>query len=110
MVKLHMRPWHWRLWLLAGLLAGCTPAPKMLPVSQQISIDRSLITCPAGFAVQPFIRNLSAPTAIAWDQDGSLLVAEGGNYNEEPQIIGFKKDGSLFQIYPYGRKMIVDIG
>lgn len=96
--------------LLAGLLAGCTPPPRMLSVGQQISIDRSLITCPAGFAVQPFIRNLSAPTAIAWDEDGSLLVAEGGNYNEEPRIIGFKKDGTLFQIYPHGRTMIVDIG
>jgi hypothetical protein len=47
---------------------------------------------------------------MCWDEDGSLLVAEGGNYNSQPRIIGFKKDGSLFQIYPYGRQLFVDIG
>ena len=101
---------HGVIWLLV-LIAGCSPVPRMLPVEQQVPIDRSLVTvAPSGFAVEPFIRNLSDPTAIAWDEDGSLLIAEGGNYNQEPRIIGFKKDGSLFQIYPYGRHLFVDIG
>jgi glucose/arabinose dehydrogenase len=97
--------------LLLALVAGCAPQSRMLPIDQQLSIDRSQVTvAPPGFAVQPFIRNLSAPTAIAWDEDGSLLIAQGGNYNDEPTIIGFKKDGSLFQVYPVGRHLFVDIG
>lgn len=89
---------------------GCAGNPKMLPVEQQVPIDRSVLTYPKDFAVRPFVRGLSAPVAIAWDEDRSLLVAEGGNYGDEPRIVGFKKDGSFFQIYPYGRRMFVDIG
>jgi len=82
----------------------------MLPAEQQIPIDRSLMTSPPGYSVRPFVRGLSAPIAMAWDDEGSLIVAEGANYDDEPRIIGFKKDGSFFQIYPYGRRMFVDIG
>jgi hypothetical protein len=91
-------------------LAGCAARPRMLPTEQQIPIDRSLMISPPGYAVRPFVRGLSAPVAMAWDEDGSLIVAEGGNYDDEPRIIGFKKDGSFFQIYPYGRRLFVDIG
>ena len=89
--------------LLLGLLLcvgpGCAPRPRMLPGAEQVPIDRSVLRYPSGFTMKPFIRGLSAPTAIAWDQDGSLLVAEGGNYDQEPRIIGFKKDGTKFSVY-----------
>jgi glucose/arabinose dehydrogenase len=95
------------IWLLSAIAAvsGCGPHPRMLPVDQQTPIDRSLMRYPTGFTVQPFIRGLSAPTAMAWDDDGSLLVAEGGSYSDEPRILSFKKDGMISTIYPYNRKI-----
>ena len=97
--------------LLCAIAAGCQPQPRVLPFSQQVAIDRSMMSYPTGFSVKPFIRGLTAPTAIAWDEDGSLLVADwGGSYNDEPQIIGFKKDGSRFTLYPQGRQFPFDIG
>ena len=39
-----------------------------------------------------------------------MLIALGGNYDGEPRIIGVRKDKTLFQVYPYGRRMFVDIG
>ena len=97
--------------VLVGLaLAGCGPHPRMLTAQQQTPIDRSVLSCPSGFAVQPFIRGLSAPTSIAWDESGSLLVAEGGGYEDEPRIIGFRPDGGMFTLYPYNRKFPFDLG
>ncbi len=98
------------LLMLATLTAGCVARPKMLPYEQQTPIDRSLVVTPQGYALHPLIRSLSAPVAIDWDEEGSTLIAQGGNYDDEPSIIGFKKDGSFFQVYPYGRRMFVDIG
>lgn len=91
--------------LISAALTGCGPHPRMLPPEQQVPIDRSLLHYPTGFTVQPYIRGLSAPTAMAWDGDGSLLVAEGGNYNDEPRILSFKKDGTVTTLYPYDRKI-----
>ena len=96
--------------LLLAVLAGCQAQPHVLPFEKQTPIDRSLITCPAGFVVQPFVRDLTAPTAMAWDAEGSLLVAEGGSYSDEPRIVGFKQDGSRFVVYPQGRHFPFDIG
>jgi glucose/arabinose dehydrogenase len=94
--------------VLCALVTGCGPRPRMLPVGQQVAIDRSVLRYPTGYAVTPFIRGLSAPTAICWDEDGSLLIAEGGGYANEPRILGFKQDGTLFTFYPYNRKFPVD--
>ena len=85
--------------------AGCGPHPRMLPYDQQTPIDRSLLRYPTGYTVQPYIRGLSGPTAMTWDEDGSLLVAQGGGYTDEPSILSFKKDGSVSSIYPYNRKI-----
>lgn len=82
----------------------------MLPADQQLPIDRSVLSYPTGYTVRPYVRGLTAPTAITWDEDGSLLIAEGGSYTDEPRIIGFKRDGSSFTLYPQGRKLFVDIG
>ncbi|HSU68377.1 MAG TPA: hypothetical protein VLJ39_15970 [Tepidisphaeraceae bacterium] len=77
----------------------------MLPYDQQSPIDRSVLRYPSGYTVQPYIRGLSAPTAMTWDDEGTLIVAEGGNWSDEPRILGFKKDGSVATIYPYNRKI-----
>jgi len=94
-----------------SLLPGCGPHPRMLPYNLQVPIDRSLLRYPPGFAVQPYIRGLSAPTSMAWDpSDGSLLVAEGGNYDQEPRILAFHRDGRIETVYPYGQRLLIDIG
>ena len=86
------------------LIAGCAPQPRVLPISEQLPIDRSLMRYPAGFTVKPYVRGLSAPTAMAFDDDGSLLVAEGGNYDDEPRILRIKADGNIDTVYPGGRR------
>ena len=98
--------------LATGLMAlgGCGGGARMLTAEMQHPIDRAFVTGPKDCTVVPYIRGLDGPTAIAWDTDGSILIAEGGNYDDEPQIIGFKSDGSRFTVYPYGRRMFVDIG
>jgi glucose/arabinose dehydrogenase len=94
---------------VTGFITGCGPQPRMLPVNEQIPIDRSQLRYPAGFTVEPYVRGLSAPTAVAWDEDGSMLVAEGGSYSDEPQILSFNKDGHVVSIYPFERKFPIDI-
>jgi glucose/arabinose dehydrogenase len=92
-----------------ALLTGCAPHPHMLPNDQQKPIDRSVLRYPTGSVVQPYIRGLTAATAMAWQDDGSILIAQGGNYDEEPSIIGFKRDGSFFQVYPKERRFPLNL-
>jgi glucose/arabinose dehydrogenase len=84
-------------------LTGCINQPQMLPLSKQKIIDRNLVEYPSGFALVPVVEGLDQPTAIAFDGDGSLLVAESGMNGSEPHIFGYHRDGSYFNIYPYKR-------
>ncbi len=94
------------LLLFAGLLtAGCTPSATFIPESQRKVIDRSVTEYPPGFELCTVVRNLTAPTAIAFDNEGSLIVAEGGDTDREPAIFGFKPSGERFNIYPVGRRI-----
>jgi glucose/arabinose dehydrogenase len=87
-----------------GLLStGCRIGPQL--VQEPASIDRALVEYPAGFDLKPYISGLTAPSAIAFDADGSLLIAESGTGDTEPRIIGFKKNGTFFQVYPSGRTL-----
>lgn len=79
--------------------------PVLLSRQQQLTIDRRFVEYPTGFELKPYIENLNAPTAIAFDSDGALLVAEGGFGDYEPRIFGFRRDGKRFDIYPVGRKI-----
>ena len=97
------------LGLTIAALTGCAERPHMLPYDQQTPIDRSVMKYPTGSVVKPYVRGLSAPTAIAWDEDHSLLIAQGGNWDEEPSIIGFKPDGSFFQVYPKERRFPLNL-
>src|SRR6185295_4815150 len=96
-----------RLLLLAllGLLAGCSGGPKVVPPQMQITIDRKLVEYPAETEFRPYIEGLTAPTAIAFDPSGTLLIAEGGFDSHRARIFGFHPDGSMVEIYPRGRQL-----
>jgi glucose/arabinose dehydrogenase len=85
------------------LTPGCGTTPEIL--KNQPSVDRALVEYPPGFDFRPYIRGLTAPCAIAFDPDGSLLVAESGIDDNDPRIFGFKKDGAFFEIYPNGKRL-----
>ncbi len=80
-------------------LAGCATGPTLIKQDQP-TIDRKLVEYPAGTELRPFITGLTAPTAMAFDNEGSLLIAEGGIADHDPRIYGYKNDGSYFEIYP----------
>lgn len=86
--------------VFACLLTGCLGKPSLVPSEQRRAIDRKTIEYPAGFTLTLAAENLTAPSAIAFDGEGSLLVAESGEDDSKPRIYGWKKDGSFFQVYP----------
>ncbi len=92
------------------LLAGCGVGPTWLKPDQQTVIDRRDVEYPAGAELKPYITGLTAPTAIAFDSNGSLLIAEGGMGDYEPRVIGYKPDGTSFQVYPGGKRLLAKIG
>ncbi len=83
-----------------SLLGGCAQGPRLLPKAEQKAIDRAIVEYPTGFELTPYVRNLTAPTAIAFDTDGSLLIAENSLEEGQPHIFGYRTDGTRFEIYP----------
>jgi glucose/arabinose dehydrogenase len=88
-----------------SLVQGCATYPVLVPTEHQKTIDRSLVEYPTGYELKPYIRNLTAPTAIAFDNEGSLIVAEGGLGGYSPRLFGYKPDGTEFTIYPRERRI-----
>jgi hypothetical protein len=82
---------------------GCAPTPRMLSSGEQHTIDRAMVEYPADFELHRYITNLTAPTAMVFDQDGSLLVAQGAR-GEEPEIFSFARNGKMEVFYPRDRK------
>jgi glucose/arabinose dehydrogenase len=82
------------------LFAGCFRGPQLLAPEARKVVDRRVVEFPAGYQLSVAVEGLSAPVAIAFDAEGSMLVAENGAGGENPRIFGWKKDGSYFQIYP----------
>lgn len=78
---------------------GCGPGARVVPTVNRKPIDRAVMEGPAGFTVQRYIENLTAPTSIAFDDKGNLLIAEGGLDGRPPAIYGFEPDGSRFSVY-----------
>lgn len=91
------------LLILTALGIGCTPTPRILTADEQHIIDRSLVEYPANFELRRYMTNLTAPTAIAFDEDGSLLVAQGER-DDEPAIFRVSKAGKLELFYPRDRR------
>lgn len=77
----------------------------MVTLRHRHVIDRSVIEYPSGFVLVRIVKDLNAPTAIAFDSHGNLLVAESGMGGIEPHIFGYHADGSYFNIYPYKRSI-----
>lgn len=81
------------------VLGGCTQQSVLIPTEQRQVIDRSLVERPTGFELKLVVRDLTAPTAIAFDQEGTLFIADNGT-SREPRIFGYKTDGSVVDISP----------
>jgi len=92
--------------LLGMVLAGgCATGPSVVPVEEAQPIDRKLVEYPAGFHLVPYIRGLNAPVAMAFDNEGSLLIAENGPDGKHPRIFGYRRDNTYFEVYPRGRNI-----
>ena len=84
---------------VAVIDVGCAPRPRMIPAAERKPIDRSVVEYPSGFALHRYIENLTGATAIAFDDQGSILIAESGDGGRAPAIYGFRTDGTRFDIY-----------
>jgi glucose/arabinose dehydrogenase len=87
---------------LLGLasLTGCGPGPRALSYLEQKVIDRSLVEYPSGYELRRVATGLTAPTAVAVDPAGNLLVAEGGVGGNDVRIWAFTPQGERYPIYP----------
>jgi len=86
--------------VLLAMLIGCHGRPTLLKSEEQITIDRQLVEYPPNTQFKPYITGLTGPTAMAFDSDGSIFIAEGGIDGRRPRIFGFRADGTYFEIYP----------
>lgn len=97
--------------MAVSTLVGCSSYPQMIEPDIRRPIDRSIIETPANYYIKLAVRNLTAPTAMAWVREegeykDTFLVAESGGDGREPRITGFRKrDGAELQIYPHGPKL-----
>jgi glucose/arabinose dehydrogenase len=103
--------WRWLLAMALLLAGGCIGQPVVLPPRDQVAIDRTLMEYPPGFVVKPLMVNLTAPTALCFDSQGTMFVAEGGGTKDdlEPHIFGYRPGApasqQLFDVYPVGRRI-----
>src|SRR5882762_10112021 len=109
-MTLGVRQYGWVIALAAALLGGCTSSPVMLKPADQVTIDRSVIEYPPNSELKPLVRGLTAPVGVAWDADGSMLVAESGEGSYSARIFGFKPDGTYFDVYPQKKTLPFNIG
>jgi glucose/arabinose dehydrogenase len=109
----------WRRWrlmlglggmLFSGLVGGCASGPHVLSRAEQHVIDRQYVEYPAGYEFRRYIANLTAPTAFDFDVDGNIIIAEGGMGDNRPRIIGFRPDGTEFDVFPLGPRVPLSIG
>ena len=100
-------------WLLGACAAallvvtGCLRTPSLVPESQRVPLGRAIVETPPSFELVPHVKNLTAPTAIGFMPDGSLLVAESGPADREPKIFGFTPAGEYFQLYPSTKRFAI---
>src|SRR5437867_1798883 len=78
-------------------VAGCSGGPRVVLPDLQVTIDRKVVEYPAETELRPYIQGLTAPTAIAFDPNGTLLIAEGGFDGHRARIFGFKIDGTYIE-------------
>jgi len=81
-------------------VAGCVGGPRVLPVDKRVVVDRSVVERPSGLQLTTFINDLDAPTAIAFDPDGTVLLALGGIGDTQVRVIALTPDDRRIDIYP----------
>ncbi len=100
----------WLALALTGMcLIGCAPDVLLISPAARRTIDRSVVEYPAGYRLQTIVRELTGPTAITFDKEGSLIVADRG-LSDTPHIFGFKPDGSRFEIWPDPKRLPFNLG
>jgi len=96
--------------LFSGLAGGCATGPHVLSRTGQAVIDRQYVEYPAGYEFRRYIAGLSSATAFDFDVDGNLIIVEGGMGDDSPSIIGFRPDGTRFNIFPLGPRGPLSLG
>jgi len=96
--------------LLSSIAGGCATGPHVLSRTEQHVIDRQYVEYPAGYEFRRYIANLDAPTAMDFDVDGNIVIAEGGMGDSKPRIIGFRPDWTKFDIFPLAPRLPLSIG
>ncbi len=92
--------------LLTALdVTGCIHEPAMLSLVRQKVIDRKVVEYPSGCTLVQVVSGLNCPTAMCWDSDGNMFIAESGIDGAEPHIFGYHKDHSYFNVYPWKRQI-----
>ena len=82
----------------------------MLTEAEQHVIDRQFVEYPAGYELRRYIGGLTAPTAFDFDAEGNRIVVQGGLGDYDPTIIGFRPDGTKFDIFPLARRIPLSFG
>ncbi|MFT3787995.1 MAG: hypothetical protein QM770_17795 [Tepidisphaeraceae bacterium] len=100
--------------LCVATLTGCVAGPRLIPEEKRQVIDRAVIERPVGLDITTFIPNLTAPAGIAFETadngyKNSVIVAEGAFATVDPRIVGFKPDGTRFDIYPKHRGLLREL-
>ncbi len=95
---------------LSGLVGGCATGPHVLSRTGQHVIDRQYVEYPAGYELRRYAAGFTAPTGFDFDADGNLIVAQGGMGDYDPSIIGFRPDGTQFNIFPLARRVPIPLG
>ncbi len=94
----------WALVIGAGI-SGCGAGITYISPEKQVAIGREHIEVPSGFQIAPMVENLTAPTAMAFDGDRMLVIAESGAGGDEPHIFAIRRtDGKRIDIYPSERR------
>ena len=85
---------------------GCMQKPAFIEPDQRKPIDRRLVDYPGGVVLEEVVRNLTGPIDCDIDENGTIIVAESGADGRDPRIIGYRTDGTSFNIYPVNRTFI----
>ncbi|MEA2710483.1 MAG: hypothetical protein QOF78_3084 [Phycisphaerales bacterium] len=94
------------LMLSALSLPGCMQGPVFIESAARKPIDRKLVDYPGRAVLEEVVRGLTGPIDCDIDENGILFVAESGAADRDPRIIGYRPDGTTFNIYPVKRTIV----
>ena len=90
----------------AAYLGACALSPQVYSQKDQAAIDRRYVEYPAGFVLTKLVDHLDSPNSIAFDTDGTLLIAEAGIDGAEPRILYIKPNTTeIKQLYPKDQRI-----